>query len=722
MNIKRRQFLERTSLGLLSLGIADKLAVNIPQIKSYYQSLAEPNIRKLALLIGINNYPFFTPLKGCLTDVELQRELLIHWFGFRPEDILILTDEMATKTQIETAFQEHLIKQAKSGDVVVFHFSGYGSQVTLLPDQVTFSPLSKGENNYQLVNSLVPFDSNNRNFANDLLFDTLVYLGRSLLTTKFTMVLDTSFTQSDLLNKGFFSGRTLNLPPAKQINSEEIMLLNSLINNNLEGKKKSNKPSDFPGIIWLSAGENQIAREIELKGTYGGLFTYYLSKYLWEITAGSLIQTTKNKINYHLNKISNNQQSCQLQGNSQSSFFTYYSLPEQTEGAEGIITELGEKNTVKLKLLGLPHNLIQNYGINSRLTILNDSATLQINSQFGLNFQGKVEGKTTNLVGKFVQEWIRMISKNISLIIALDEQLNRIEKVDATSAFSIIDAVSLVVNKGEQPADFIFSKTEDEKYQLLDFNGVLIGNTKGESNEAIKLAVKRLESHLNSLLAAKIWNLTINNNSSRLGVKVTLKTIATEKQTIFQIETKRYSGNSLIANNKSTQINPSLNSLKTGAKIQYILENYSDETLYFLIVGINNNGNSFIIYSPESNLIAPHQTRIFPQDENSLNWLRFSPEGITDTTIIFSKAPFNQTLAVLSQIKQFSGTEEKMIALSEPVKIAQAIIEDLHQASGGGINPDFAALDVNYWATFNFAQSTSKSNLGIAFNTPKPNS
>jgi hypothetical protein len=67
--------------------------------------------------VGINQYKD-APLQGCVTDVNLQQQLLIHRFGFNPKDILILTDEQATRQGILNAFEEHLIKQAKPGDVV----------------------------------------------------------------------------------------------------------------------------------------------------------------------------------------------------------------------------------------------------------------------------------------------------------------------------------------------------------------------------------------------------------------------------------------------------------------------------------------------------------------------------------------------------------------------------------------------------------------------------
>ena len=126
--MKRRSFLQQTSLLLAAWGTSQAgLALAVDRSR---QVLAQSTNRKLALLIGINQYRGAT-LQGCLTDVDLQRELLIHRFGFQPSDILTLTDQQATRSQIETAFVEHLVTPSKAGDVIVFHFSGHGSLLNL---------------------------------------------------------------------------------------------------------------------------------------------------------------------------------------------------------------------------------------------------------------------------------------------------------------------------------------------------------------------------------------------------------------------------------------------------------------------------------------------------------------------------------------------------------------------------------------------------------------
>ena len=105
-NIKRRHFLQFAG-SVATIGLSQ---LDIFQASDRYaQVLAQSTPRKLALLVGINDYGF-SPLSGCIKDVRLQQELLIHRFGFNPKDILTLTDNQATRSGILAAFEEHLIK------------------------------------------------------------------------------------------------------------------------------------------------------------------------------------------------------------------------------------------------------------------------------------------------------------------------------------------------------------------------------------------------------------------------------------------------------------------------------------------------------------------------------------------------------------------------------------------------------------------------------------
>ncbi|MCP3964200.1 MAG: caspase family protein [bacterium] len=85
--------------------------------------------RRHALLIGINQYSYFSEqsqLKGCVNDVELMTDVLSETFRF--PHIRRLCDQEATREGILSAMNA-LVREVKDDDVVVFFYSGHGSQV-----------------------------------------------------------------------------------------------------------------------------------------------------------------------------------------------------------------------------------------------------------------------------------------------------------------------------------------------------------------------------------------------------------------------------------------------------------------------------------------------------------------------------------------------------------------------------------------------------------------
>lgn len=84
---------------------------------------------KYAMLVGINKYPG-NALNGCVNDVTNLREMLVKNFGFAPDNIIMLTDEEATRANILgklDGFASRLHRE----DLFVFAYSGHG---TLFPD------------------------------------------------------------------------------------------------------------------------------------------------------------------------------------------------------------------------------------------------------------------------------------------------------------------------------------------------------------------------------------------------------------------------------------------------------------------------------------------------------------------------------------------------------------------------------------------------------------
>lgn len=769
MGLNRRNFLQQAGLTLFTLG-ATEAGINIlgkqdklpSLIQPYLQALAQTSKRKLALLVGINQYSA-NSLDGCITDVELQRELLIHRFGFQPEDILTLSDKLATRKAIETAFVEHLGKQAKAGDVVVFHFSGYGSQVKLSPDRAEISET-------KLINGLVPVDgivsTKNTTVGNYLSQETLNYLGRSLDTDKLTMILDTSFVPNPESYQGNFKIRSWK-QIAENFSSEELAFREQIqaeLNNGILNFGNNN--SALPGILLSAAGKNQVAVEYKGDSFSAGLFTYALTQYLWQITPASKIQITLQKIGEEVEELLGTKQKPTLVGKSKP-LFTYYLQPNQTDSAEGIVIDKEDKNSIELMLTGLPIKVLDNYGVNSCFSLVptDESAEdksveeliwLQIRGREGLTAKTQLLNKENSpqdvAIGQLAQEVMRVLPQDLGLIMALDTSLPRIERVDATSAFANVATVANVAAKGEQNADYLLGKItrnvtnvktkdsteetetsskeplQEKVYGLFSFGGDVINKTVGSTNEAAKLAVKRLTPQLDTLLAYKWLDLIVNQGSSLLGVKVTLEssepnTSLVAEKTTFRAKTTRTKLPKLAYRDdldSGKNLDFTLPSVSNESQLLLRINNYEDYPLYLMLLGVDADGDAIALLNAQAVenaentnqiqdiAIAPKQELIIPTPNDSLDWKISSSEGMAKVFLIFATAPFTNTNSTLSTKPNVKLNKEQIMNIPNPLDVTKALLTDLHQASAVkpeilGSNTNVYALDVRHWATISFA-------------------
>lgn len=82
-----------------------------------------------ALIVGVNKYKLpGSDLQGCVNDATNIRDILLKYYGFSISSIRVLTDDRATKKAIMDRLN-WLVKDAKAGDKLLFHFSGHGSQI-----------------------------------------------------------------------------------------------------------------------------------------------------------------------------------------------------------------------------------------------------------------------------------------------------------------------------------------------------------------------------------------------------------------------------------------------------------------------------------------------------------------------------------------------------------------------------------------------------------------
>jgi hypothetical protein len=276
----RRHFLQFTGSALAAIGL-NQLSF-LQSAQRYGQVLAQSTPRKLALLVGINNYAS-QPLEGCLKDVDLQRNLLIHRFGFNPKDIYVLPDAKATREGILTAFEEHLIKQAKLGDVVVYHYSGHGSRI-FDPNPIVVEPGQEGLNG-----TFVPVDSNLPDgypevggMVKDIMGHTLFLLMSALKTENVTVVLDSCFSGGATREARVRSrdgGKNVLVSSDEKTYQQQWL---SRLKLSPEDFVQGYRTGVAKGVVLAATAPNQLAREVNVNGFQAGIFSYLLTHYLWQ--------------------------------------------------------------------------------------------------------------------------------------------------------------------------------------------------------------------------------------------------------------------------------------------------------------------------------------------------------------------------------------------------------------------------------------------------------
>jgi len=685
MNITRRELIQQTGWGLLTLAISQGT------VNRHLAALAAPNPRKLALLVGIDQYGAnIPPLPGCLTDVELQKDLLRYRFGFHDADIVTLTGQQASREAIEAAFLEHLIAQARAGDVVIFHFSGYGS-------------LGAGKEVFITADGA----------ENALLKENILLMARCLATDKFSLVFDSSHLPQPQPYLGNLRVRSYpetltDLNPAELTFATDIKTRFNL----------KNKPSN--GVILAAAKPEQIALELSGNSPNAGLFTYDLTQYLWQACPSPTIAIAfphlRNLVASHS---SEQQQPAILTSNQKNnSAPPYHTALETSRGGAAIVTNLIDERTLEVNLVGLPLEILENYGINSCLSFIEatgEEISLQILSRQGLKAKAQLLSQTASLeIGQILQEKLRVFPSQIGLIVGLDSNLTRIERVDATSTFASLPDVAAVVNIGEQTVDCLLSRVGSEEtgnYQLLSANGSLIIGSLGAANEAIKSGIKRLQSQLETLLARKLWHLLINQESSGLAVIVTLESL--DQTYISTVQTQKILG----SRGNNTAKNDLI--LPVGAEIRYQIENQEEQPLYALILVLDSdrqpllycsrseNPDNFTNSSPLAPFVVAAKTKATIPNDRQGHWKISQPKGIRENILILSRHPFPNTLTLLNATQSLKGEASQLLTLTNPLEIARAFWSDLKLDLGlkmdnSGSVIDEYAFDLGTWSGFRF--------------------
>jgi len=214
-----------------------------------------------ALLVGLNSYPDpFNSLRGCVNDVTQLRGLLESRLGFDRRDVESLFDSAATTAAIVARLQR-MVERASSGDVLIFHYSGHGSQVADV----------HGDELDDLDEIICPYDLDWRHPFTD---DDLYGIVRKLpVGAHLTVILDCCHSGTGLREwtaDARDRARFIAPPPS----GAELRL---------RAMRRFGARAAQGGAVLLAAcRSDQVAADAEIDGDYHGAFTYFFCRALEE--------------------------------------------------------------------------------------------------------------------------------------------------------------------------------------------------------------------------------------------------------------------------------------------------------------------------------------------------------------------------------------------------------------------------------------------------------
>lgn len=703
--MKRRDFLWRSGQVLTGLGVGQAvLSQTLWPIPAAEAAPIGQNVPKLALLIGINQYPDAS-LKGCLTDLDLQQKLLIYRLGFAPENIVTLADNAATPDTIATAIREHLGQQATARTIVIIHFSGLGCIGKT--GQPTLLTANKGE---------IP------------LTQLAQWLG-ALPTDKITTILDTSFQSSGEGVQGNVRLRSrpplvtadLSDPHTASSSLPPLPAFPGLLLTATTDRSFGALPSGQSGLGQSVFGQSvlQSATELDFASWSAGRLTYGLTQSLWQAAPGTPFQTI-----WGMTQAAMQPQFPGLTGNKlkeQASATGPFSLT--ATGGIGVITTVNPETGIgEAWLGGVPATVLEQLMARSLLFVQAEAGVIgqvQILERVGLRAKVRfVESTTPDHLwaiapGQALQEAIRVLSRQPELTIALDQHLTKVERVDAVSALSNVPYLT-AINAGEGAADCLLAKVDEQAtqvallpnapiselvvpvgYGLFTPTQAPIPHTQGDRGEAVKVAIKRLSPTLQTLLAKKILRSTENIMASKLGLRATLDMVSPKAQALTQQMTGAIPADTIVSLDSPT--------VPAGSHLQYHLQNLGSQILYWLLVGWDSRRNSYLILPTLNSAfgeIVPGLTQPLMSSPANPEWIVRNTTGMAEAFLIASTTPFARTQACVP-----TDPDNFLHTLDRPLEIVQAILQDLQAASPTAQSlsqPETIALDHQTWATLRF--------------------
>jgi hypothetical protein len=482
------------------------------------------------------------------------------------------------------------------------------------------------------------------------------------------------------------------------------------------------------GIMLSAAKRDQSAIDAPFAGTPAGIFTYVLTRYLWQQTSSdpanlviaSTIATTQRILQEYFPTVGIVQQpeSNIRQGSDRDKQAVYF-LHHQNIPADAVITKV-QGTQVDLLLGGIDPRTLDAFGRGAIFTIPDGQGQVQIESRNQFIARGVLlRPKANNTVrpGTILQERSRAIPNDLTLQIGL-HLLPKTELNEATQVLKALKRIGPVsVNQpnihyslGRVTAEY---RKNLQAVQKLDLNkpnserrlklsklpeigslalfspaGDLIPDSAGPVGETVTTAVNnRLKVKLKSLLAARLVKLTLNNTSSKLNVSAAMET---PDNKIIQAETFTVRGKTIVplSRNRGESITSSnAKRIKLGSVVQFLIQNNEPRDLYYTVLLIGVDGELQVL-SPllRNQEVLPIKTDQQIKVPDSDFQFKIQGElGVAEALVITSTTPLKRAIDLLRSLAaEPDRSRGTPISLTkDPDEAILALLQDLDDGTRG---------------------------------------
>lgn len=240
-------------------------------------------MKRKALLVGINDYAPVgkkgRDLEGCLNDVQNVANTFnaLGIIPAKPNQMHILTDTRATRDNILTELK-WLVTEAVEGDLLVFYYSGHGSQVLdFFGDEIDWKDETICPHDFETAGMIKDDDLRHMfsDVSTEVNLEVILDSCHSGTGTRLALALDTlpkelSFTVRYLeppLDYGFF------------LEKDPTILTRGILKPFAGTKGPVNVP-ELNHTLWTACKDNELAGEAIIDGKKQGVFTHTFCKVL----------------------------------------------------------------------------------------------------------------------------------------------------------------------------------------------------------------------------------------------------------------------------------------------------------------------------------------------------------------------------------------------------------------------------------------------------------